>query len=742
MRRTRPIIGILINSIDGLFQGPIIEGLREEATRQDVSLVFFPGQYLAPEYLFNKQFNVMYALAHTPQVSAYLSLTTTFNARKNDDETLQFLRQYTKPLMSFGFTSPGYLSVMLDNTVGLNQLFEHLIHTHGYRRIAFMRGPDNNIDADERYFTYLNALSAAGLPFDPDLVVQGNFHQYDGRKAMETLLARGVVFDVLAAANDEMAHAAMAVALEHGFRVPEDFAITGFDDILSIYKEGPPLSTVHLPMGALAANGLKVLLAHLKGEAVAEVTYIPTHPVLRQTCGCVSSRVAKKQNPLQTSEDKIINALNLHPAQEPVFKAYLARLQTELFNDNPVLFETELNAIIKENLAVNGDISTLQTLLINIQRYLISEAQHSKMAILRYTEQLQLGQISIANTLIGQRLQDSFKLEYNRQTNLNFLRMGATSFNQAEMLTMLTHTLDKLDITTCYLALYPQAITYDSLDTFKPPAISELIYARHESTRHPELEGKKFATLDLIPGGLPAHFPLIGIQPIFQHDQHFGYVMFDIKSAPILSNEQIREEISSTLSGALMVAELAHARDLLREDLDVAAETNQHLASLAEHDELTGLFNRRGFYMRAEASLKNAASYPILLIFADLDGLKQINDEHGHADGDFAIKTASQLLISTFRTSDVVCRLGGDEFVILSLKCPQEEMDTIKERIYADFERFNLTTDKPYAVRCSVGYCVVDPNGTESLHTLISQADKYLYEEKRRRKALRLAASH
>ncbi len=156
------------------------------------------------------------------------------------------------------------------------------------------------------------------------------------------------------------------------------------------------------------------------------------------------------------------------------------------------------------------------------------------------------------------------------------------------------------------------------------------------------------------------------------------------------------------------------------------------LRSLSLLDDLTGLYNRRGFLRLAEQHLKLAGRTKrgSLLVFADLDGLKEINDTHGHPQGDQALQDTAGLLRSTFRTSDVIARIGGDEFAILAIEAHQDSGEILTKRLQEKLKEANASR-RPYVLSVSFGVAYLDPERTSSLEQLMTQADQALYERKR-----------
>jgi len=160
---------------------------------------------------------------------------------------------------------------------------------------------------------------------------------------------------------------------------------------------------------------------------------------------------------------------------------------------------------------------------------------------------------------------------------------------------------------------------------------------------------------------------------------------------------------------------------------------DRELRSLALTDELTGLHNRRGFLALAKQQLKVADRNRegVLLFFADIDNLKEINDRYGHREGDLAVVRAAEALKHTFRDSDIVSRLGGDEFAILALETSARYQEAILHRLSENLDRLNAGETR-YTVAVSVGVARFDPEHPLSLGDLMSQADRDMYRHKRR----------
>jgi diguanylate cyclase (GGDEF)-like protein/PAS domain S-box-containing protein len=170
-------------------------------------------------------------------------------------------------------------------------------------------------------------------------------------------------------------------------------------------------------------------------------------------------------------------------------------------------------------------------------------------------------------------------------------------------------------------------------------------------------------------------------------------------------------------------------------DITERKEAEEALKTLSLKDDLTGLFNRRGFFTLAEKGLKTAKRMgtEMMLIFGDLDNLKGINDTFGHNEGDQALVDTSQILKETFRESDIIARIGGDEFVILAMN----SFETLAEKLINRFEQVlndhPLQTNRPYTLSLSFGLACFDPQNPCSIDVLLAQADKIMYENKQKK---------
>lgn len=257
-------VGVVSQAIDSPFYGAALRGIEMELDAAGYSPLFMSGHWHADEEA--RCIDVLRAR----RVDGLIILT----GRLTDSALRSVARSLPVVVTGRSLRAGNLLSMDLDNREGARQATQHLIDL-GHRRIAFVGGDPEHPDAIERERGYRAALEAAGLRFDPALVVPGNFTEHSGLLAAERLLDRRVRFSALFAANDQMAFGAALGLHRRGKRVPDDVSLVGFDDVAGALYMLPPLTTVHNPVQEIGQLAARAMLGLLAGERPAIEVPVP-----------------------------------------------------------------------------------------------------------------------------------------------------------------------------------------------------------------------------------------------------------------------------------------------------------------------------------------------------------------------------------------------------------------------------------------------------------------------------------
>jgi diguanylate cyclase (GGDEF)-like protein/PAS domain S-box-containing protein len=169
------------------------------------------------------------------------------------------------------------------------------------------------------------------------------------------------------------------------------------------------------------------------------------------------------------------------------------------------------------------------------------------------------------------------------------------------------------------------------------------------------------------------------------------------------------------------------------QDITERKRAEAAIQTLSLADELTGLYNRRGFlaFSKQHLSSIHRGNKDVVVVYADLDGLKVINDSFGHKEGDRALVKTAELMKETFRPSDVLARLGGDEFTALAVVDREGGLKRLVSRLQQRFDEYNALRIVPYKLSISIGVVQRDDDGTQSMEDLMALADMVMYKNKR-----------
>jgi len=602
LRNGRSTIGFLTPNI--LRQNHPLQwlGVVDAARERGVNVLCFLGEALHSPRGFEAQANVLYDLVNAEVVNGLVIWSGQLEWAIAHEEMGDFCRHYFPlPVVSAETAFEGIPSVLVDNYQGMREALIHLIEVHGYRRIAYIRGPANHWGAQERYRAYIETQAEYGLPLDLNLVSPPS-EWIEGSAMIDLLvderkLRPRVDFEAVVAVNDDMAFDALRALQARGVRVPGDVAVVGFDDHVHSRAITPPLTTVRPPFYEAGSKLVEMLLALMDGERVPEQVTLPAELVVRQSCGCLSPTVRQAAaEPVLAVDEKagdvsaaqrgetlaeIVRAIK---ASEAVSADRLESLLDAFFDDlrgeSPGAFLRRMEEALQRVAAVDGDMSVLQGALSALRRCTLPYLDGETLSLAENLWQQ-------ARTVIGETAErtQAYKallLEQQAQTLREIGESLVTTFDIGELTNVLVGELSRLEIPSVYLSLYesPQSYVYAS----PVPEWSRLVLAYTEKRRIDlPSDGLRFPSHQLVPEEMwPDRLYSYVVKSLYFRERQVGFVLFEVGPRDGDVYHVLRGEISSALQGSLL-------RENVQEravQLQTAAEVSQATSSILEPEVL------------------------------------------------------------------------------------------------------------------------------------------------------------
>ena len=618
-------IAVFTNGFSNEFIEKVVTGLHKKAAEDGKDVFVFVTYCTANDNeLQNKcQLNIF----HLPDPETFdgaIMLTNTYNFPDEQERVCARFQRAGVPMLSLEVEVPNMSCIKTENINGVRELATHLVEHHKAKRIIYVNGIESNVENQLRRQTLIDVLKEHGLELLTEFKCDFGF--YTAYLQMNLFIEAGNELpDAIVCANDNMALGINTALAEHGYSVPEDVLLTGFDMIKEGQNTFPILSTVSRgwdKIGELAYEKLMYQIAHPDERFVEEY---PSYFVPSESCGCPASAEALK-NRYNTIRNTYFETL-----LKSIIDIFFQRMQI------PLSIAEKKEDFLEKGIQNTNDIPQLGK-----DYCLCTEPEFFEMDDEEYPKRIR-GYSSHMDIL--------YELRAGK-------RMALSHFNSKE--------------------LYPGYV--------------------HE-------EGRS---------------DLYVFAPLNYLNFIIGYIA--IKNSPkLLFNLDLGPFIKS------MNAQLFSMRRHI-----FSQRTNLELKKIYMTDALTGMYNRMGcenvlydyITSRKQQNLKS------ILVFADIDRMKTINDVYGHLNGDFAIKATAEAFKTCSPEEWLFGRYGGDEFIAVG---PWPETDSIEqfikkisEAMSSEFSSLNLA----FILHASIGYAVIEPGDNETIEDYIDRADKYMYAEK------------
>jgi signal transduction histidine kinase/DNA-binding LacI/PurR family transcriptional regulator len=612
---TRRTIGVFSAQLSRVWGSEFISGVMDAAEAADVNVVcFVGGKALAlPGFDDKKTSYGLYDVVKPGQLDGLL-LTADLVHGLSPDDAAGFCRAFSfAPMVAQAIQADHVPSLMADSLQGMRLMIRHLIETHGYKRIAFIRGPRAQIEADLRFQAYQEELKAHAIRYDEKLIVDGDFTPESGRAAVRTLMdERGLRFQALAASNDRMAFGAMDALQARGIRVPDNVALTGFDDVREAQSMGVPLTTVRQPFYEAGRQAFEFLMKRINGEAVPPLTLLPTSLVIRWSCGCLPESVQRavvlpkevaRTGRLENKRDAAIKALCEAadvPARDPqvdqfkdvfgrLWDVLLACLREEKSSEYLKMMQTSIEVMQRHGRDAAAWHNVISTLRKHALGGITDQAVALKAENLFQQARMLAGEIS-------QRAQAYRRLEIEQQEEL----LGGFGFSMAPAMSLeaigeaVAKHFPAMGIERWYLMFYSD-ISAPRPISAPPPENYRLLLQYDNEKFEIRRQKARLTTGRLTPRGkMPEdHRYSAVVMPLTLARNRFGFMWAEMGPRDWEVYVRVRNLISSALLRAMLVQQREQAQKEVERLLEEARQRAEELALARDAAEKAAQENAR-----------------------------------------------------------------------------------------------------------------------------------------------------
>ncbi len=751
-------IGLVIDDIDNFFSNQAAIGAEQAAKTIDANLFVFPGHYIGKtdsryaDRKYEYQYNMIFDLPTERNVDIIYILQGLICSRADIETQKAFLQKMPKvPIVCLFSDFEGYHSVTFNNASGLKETLDHLIERHGAKDIGFVSGPVTNRDARERLDIYKQVLENHGIPVDENKIVYGDFSM-SSEAVTGDLLDKNNKLDAVVFANDSMAVGGYNELNARGLVPGKDIMVAGFDDDIFSVSLEPPLTTVEASSASLAYKAVLNAENYIKGTALKDMT-VDTHLVQRSSCGCedFDAEVMYKRFHIEGNDIDVNKVYKI--IKEYLFNDFVdAGAITEALDGFVSSFIAFLKA--EDKASMTGDMNDKFALLLKSDLFVLSTRekffnvlqtmQNKSLSLIgsdndrdlindvftKFYRRIAFSGILPANS--ARRRNERMRSVVNRQMGEVFLNEGGSEIPYESLL----GGLYGLGFEKSMLYLFQGNVkNKGDADNWRVPASILLkAYSEGKEIKTPSEELQLLRTEYVFENEFvdESKRRTMIVAPLFVGENVYGLIVIELPLQYSISVSSIASQISVTLRSLYMMEEQNKAKQALQNSLERFIRDNTKLEEIAQKDELTDLYNRRGFITNSEKKLDDPVNQDkvAVICYADMDNLKKINDKYGHDDGDFALCTIAEILRESFRDSDVIGRFGGDEFVTLAITGADIDVDKLKARIDTVTKRLNEQAGKPYPIEMSTGIFKFTITGKIDIYEILNNADELLYQEK------------
>ena len=756
-------IGFFTCHLDNDYAYEVCKGVDYAAKQYDVNLIIFPGMYMNAAYddpmnaRFDYQYNSIFYYASKQNLDAIIVAVGSIGSFLSQSDIHKFLANYDIPILTIEIEVSGYPYLYTEGVTGMKLAVEHLIKDHKCSHIGFISGRQENADAMERLETYKEVLVENNLPVDEDLIAYGDFSEYTV-ELVGDLLDRHPEIDALVFANDQMASGGYTAIKARGLEIGRDILVTGYDDSPVSMILDPQLTTVHNQIIDMGYNAIKKAIDLIE-VGFTDINTLTSSLVIRSSCGCGECRTRqvcathKKIDPssdpheiknfildytLENFKDSFIY-YELKDSFKMLLSPILSAVVSGESPDSKPVREILLDLLKKPLFSTYFTIDRLSYVInefsIMIQDLIEDEALSNKVAAC-FSDVMSTLMLHISNTLFMTEREYKNAIWSSMYITRDTLAYGD---DEESCFRLIMDKLSNSGFISSYLYIYDDPIRLMPDGSWKIPK-TLLLQAANDKGVTTYLTGNEriISSSDIFSN---AYTPFdrrrtLVITPLFTNNIHYGLFVGEIDISRFGNIYPNSLQLSTSLNFISLMQQQIKAQDQLVQSAEELNQKNQLLNKLSVTDALTGINNRRGFLdsVQSLVTAHENEGRRAMLIFADMDNLKQVNDKFGHSDGDFAIKSIADILTDSLDEEDIVGRIGGDEFVAFTFIEDENKPDQILNRIRRYDDDLNEDSGKPYFIDLSLGTSIFTCKPSLNIELVLHSADVALYENKKNKR--------
>ena len=585
-------------------------GLIDRCRKNNVPLITFCGSVLN-----QGPASILYHLFQPQKFAGAISWASS----EVTQSTIDYYNNFGKtPLVCLSFRIPGHPVVLTDCKSGMEELMDHFINVHHFTKIAFIRGPESHVYARERFEGYKEALQKNNIAIEEKIITPpGGWSLEDGAKATDSFLAKGlkpgVDFQAIIGVGDNVAIGAQEYLLSKGYSIPDDVAVGGFNGTNEAACSNPPITSVEMPFFGQGQKAFDMLESLIKGQQVPEEFNYTTKLVIGQSCGCSSLAVKRATfEPVSSAEsttskhgifgrskvleessasnqsfedsswrnDTCTRILSVVAQERDITEEATAFFQRII----PKLIEAFCQTVLDETSAKSKYLSLFSKCLndyvvfssdFSIWQDFISILRINSRSVIKMTERREAAENLFQQSRVivnefDDRIQKLASLKNARRESIlrNIGSNLLTSYDVPTLMDIMAKSIAKLDIPGVYVVMYNNC-KYSEANPVVPQT-SRVILAIHDKQRIAiPADGIEFSTTDILPSNIfptGTYYSLV-IESLHFQNTFIGYLVFQKGNEDNTVYTALRDQLSSSLYGALLVTERTHVKQILEQTM-------------------------------------------------------------------------------------------------------------------------------------------------------------------------------